>query len=456
LGAPNHCGGANWIFSDSTSGGRVACEVARVSGEVDGVRLPKEAYYVCQAMFRTDPQVHIIGHWNYPAGTKKTVYVASNGDVVELFVNGKSLGRAEPTDRYLFTFPDVVWAPGEIKAVAYTNQVPAATATLRTAGPAVALRVTPITGPGGLQADGSDVALFDVEAVDAQGERCPTVQQRVDFELTGPATWLGGYNSGKTNSVHRPFVDLECGINRVAIRAGRQPGTITLRARSEGLQPANLAIEAAAFEVAHGASDQLPRLPLVKLPVKNHLQTAAIDSLPAHLPAAETAGMTGRFTKAFSYSGPTTIVHVETQARAGKNVYVDRDFAFPRLPAALNGADWVQAANSDARYSAVDLMEIAVAADTVILIAHDDRLPRPAWLTDQFTPANSQITIDGQAMHLFSRRAERDESLTLGPNAGEGAAQTGNMYVVFVNRLPQGHADVANRAVEQNPLAVTE
>ena len=68
IGAPNHCGGANWIFSDSTSGGRVACEVCRASGEVDGVRLPKEAYYVCQAMFRDDPQVHIIGHWNYPAG----------------------------------------------------------------------------------------------------------------------------------------------------------------------------------------------------------------------------------------------------------------------------------------------------------------------------------------------------------------------------------------------------
>ena len=78
LGKPNHCGGAKWIFSDTTSGGRVGCEVARVSGEVDGMRLPKETYYVCRVMFRDDPQVHIIGHWNYPAGTKKTVYVASN------------------------------------------------------------------------------------------------------------------------------------------------------------------------------------------------------------------------------------------------------------------------------------------------------------------------------------------------------------------------------------------
>ncbi len=178
---------ANWIFSDSTSGGRVAVEVARASGEVDGVRLPKEAYYVCRAMFRADPQVHIIGHWTYPAGTKKTVYVASNGDEVELFVNGKSLGRGKVSDRYLFTFPDVAWEPGEIKAVAYTRRQSRWRRRPSTPpAPPVALRLTPITGPGGLRADGSDVALIDVEAVDANGERCPTFQQRVDFDVEGP------------------------------------------------------------------------------------------------------------------------------------------------------------------------------------------------------------------------------------------------------------------------------
>src|SRR5581483_9696219 len=120
ISAPNHAGGANWIFSDSTSGGRVATEVARAGGEVDGVRLPKEAYFVVKTIFRSDPQVHIIGHWTYPPNTKKTVYVTSNADEVELFVNGKSLGKVQPTNRYLFTFPDVVWQPGEIKAVATT------------------------------------------------------------------------------------------------------------------------------------------------------------------------------------------------------------------------------------------------------------------------------------------------------------------------------------------------
>src|SRR6185503_14681875 len=177
LGAAEHSGGANWIFSDSTSGGRVACEVAQTSGEVDGVRLPKEAYFVCRTMFRADPQVHIIGHWTYPVGTKKTVYVASNGEGVELLLNGKSLGNGQRSDRYLFAFPDVEWQPGELRAVASIAGKPVATQTKRTAGAPVALRLTPITGPGGWKADGADVAFVDVEAVDAKGERCPTFER---------------------------------------------------------------------------------------------------------------------------------------------------------------------------------------------------------------------------------------------------------------------------------------
>jgi beta-galactosidase len=263
LGASNHCGGANWIFSDSTSGGRVACEVARVGGEVDGVRLPKEAYYVCRTLFRDDPQVHIIGHWNYAAGTKKPVYVTSNCEEVELFVNNKSLGRGQNSRRYLFTFPDVTWEAGEIKAVASSKGRPAASETKRTAGAPAALRLTSITGPLGFQADGSDIALIDVEVVDAGGQRCPTYQERVDFDLTGPGLWRGGYNSGKTNSVNNAFLDVECGINRVAVRSTLAAGTITVRARCGTLRPATLALSSKPIAIEHGASPQLPPLPPV-------------------------------------------------------------------------------------------------------------------------------------------------------------------------------------------------
>ncbi len=261
VGASNHCGGANWIFSDSTSGGRVGCEVARASGEVDGVRLPKEAYYVCRTLFRDDPQVHIIGHWNYPAGTKKPVYVTSNCESVELLLNGRSLGPGQVSERCLFTFPDVTWEAGEIKAVAYRNRQPAASETKRTAGAPVALRLTPLLGPLGFQADGSDVALIDVEVVDAGGQRCPTFQERVDFDLAGPGVWRGGYNSGKTNSINNSFLDVECGINRVAVRSTLVAGAVTVRARCGTLRPASLTLSSKPFLVEHGFSTQLPPLP---------------------------------------------------------------------------------------------------------------------------------------------------------------------------------------------------
>jgi beta-galactosidase len=103
-----------------------------------------------------------------------------------------------------------------------------------------------------LQADGSDVAFFDVEVVDAQGRRCPTDEARVDFKLDGPAIWRGGYNSGKINSVNNLWLDTECGINRVAIRSTLTPGKITLTATRAGLEPATIQLESKPVEIRDG------------------------------------------------------------------------------------------------------------------------------------------------------------------------------------------------------------
>jgi beta-galactosidase len=434
LGKSNHCGGANWIFSDSTSGGRVSCEVCRAGGEVDGVRLPKEAYYVCRVMFRPEPLVHIIGHWTYPPGTKKTVYVASNAEAVELFVNGRSIGRGKVSDSYLFTFPDVAFEPGEIKAVGYVGDRSIVSQSKHTVGPAVALRMSPITGPGGLRADGSDVALIDVEAVDAKGERCPTFQKRVDFETEGPATWRGSYNSGKINSVNNTYLDLECGINRVAVRAGREPGKILVHARCEGLRPATATVASSAIPVAEGMTSVLPAMPTV---------VASKASIPAAKEgAAIGAGNTttekpGRLVKSFSYSGPTKSVHVESGLKDGKPIYVDRQDKFAKLPTELRGGDYIQAAAADHAYSAVDLMEIAVKGPAVVYVAHDDRLPRPGWLTKQFKPGAAKLTVGGHSMTLFRRQVTGEESLTLGSNSED--AHEGNMYIVIATN-PSGAA----------------
>ena len=143
-------------------------------------------------MQNNKPDIHIIGHWNYPADTKKTMYVAaSHCDKVELFLNGKSLGAAtKPTvfvdtfngrtpgsellvdgTGYVYAFPDVKFIPGSLKAIATMNGKIVAQHELQTAGEPKAIRLTLHTGPQGLLADGSDVALIDFEVVDGQGRR---------------------------------------------------------------------------------------------------------------------------------------------------------------------------------------------------------------------------------------------------------------------------------------------
>ncbi len=424
VGASNHVGGANWIFSDSTSGGRVSTEVARAGGEVDGVRLPKEAYYVCRTMFRDDPQVFIIGHWTYPANTKKTVYVTSNGDEVELFVNGKSLGRAKAVDRYLFTFPDVVWQPGEIKAVAYSGGKEIATTSKHTVGPPVALKMTPIAAPGGWRADGSDILLIDVEAVDAKGERCPAFQQRVDFETDGPGVWRGGYNSGKIKSTNNAYLDLEAGINRVAVRATRTAGAVTVRVKGAGLQPASITVDSNSIPSQNGYSVLMPSMGTFT-PVK---PAGGLEFYGQPVSTLGPSMANLQYVTSFSYSGPATGVHVEPGAAPGKRVYVDVDIRLGALPPELMGADFVESALMDQLYIAVDLMEVAVKAGTTITIAHDDRIPPPSWLTGQFQLTARAIMVGGVPMHLYQHKADHAESLTLGHNGNRG----GNMYIVFV------------------------
>jgi beta-galactosidase len=270
-------GYASIYFSDSDADGRQqGSYVLRVSGKVDGVRLPKPVYYVSRVMQSEQPDLHIIGHWNYPAGTHKTVYVAaSHCDQVELFLNGKSLGvtresfkfvdtfgraadappppASEGADTgFVYAFADVAFAPGTLKAVATAAGKTIAQQELSTAGEAKALKLTVHTNPAGLQADGSDVALIDVEVVDAQGRRCPTDEARVDFAVSGPVVWRGGFNAGKLNTTNNLFLDTECGINRVAIRSTLTPGMITVTATREGLASATATIESKATPIRDG------------------------------------------------------------------------------------------------------------------------------------------------------------------------------------------------------------
>ncbi len=276
------------VWADSNELGRNSgTENSRTSGRVDPVRIRKESFYAFQVFQANEPKIMILGHWNYPKLTpetylyrekewtgdhwrvtdkiaqrnpkSKTVYVLGSVHCagIELFVNGKSVGvNSKPKDLYVYEFPGIdVTQSGKIHAVAKDRKGKViADYTIETVGDPAAIRLTPVVGPEGLRADGSDIGFFDVEIVDAQGRVCPLNYDRIDFKLEGPGVFLGGYNSGKfgKNSVNRKsYVFAECGSNRVFVQATRQAGEITLTAQS-GKLSAKSSIQAKAITIADG------------------------------------------------------------------------------------------------------------------------------------------------------------------------------------------------------------
>jgi beta-galactosidase len=256
-------GGVNIVFSDSNTHHRGA-ENYRRSGEVDAMRIPKDGFYAHQVIWDgwvdiERPRAHIIGHWNYVAGTVKPVTVVSSADRVDLYLNGKLLGHGRQSARFLFTFDDVAWQAGQLKAVGYDAEGKQVCETvLASAGAPAALRLTATTSPRGLQADGADVALVQVEVVDGQGRRNPLALDMVTFDLQGPAEWRGGIAQGPDNYVLARALPVEGGVNRVLVRSSTQAGKIVVRASAAGLAAAELTLDSKAVAVQDGLAKQMP------------------------------------------------------------------------------------------------------------------------------------------------------------------------------------------------------
>lgn len=82
---------------------------------------------------------------------KHTEYVVSTGDAVELFLNGRSLGRGERSSQYLFTFKNIPYEPGTLTAVSYRDGQKVSRYQIETAGAPDHLRVTAMTDPEGFR-----------------------------------------------------------------------------------------------------------------------------------------------------------------------------------------------------------------------------------------------------------------------------------------------------------------
>ena len=276
-------GGVKIVFSDTNTHHRGESNY-RTSGVVDAMRIPKDAFFAHQVMWSgwVEPEqarTYIVGHWNYPPNTVKPVYVVSTADEVELFLNGRSLGKGKQSYRYLFTFDDVPFEPGTLEAVASDGS----RYKLETVAEPYQLKLTAIENPEGTKADGADMVLFQVEVLDKEGRRCPLDDRMIHFELWGEAQWIGGIATRNNKEMQRPDdnrptglldaaatknisdnyvgsydLPVECGVNRVLVRTTPNAGEIHLSAYAEGVKPAY--IEMRSEEVK--SEECLPQLTL--------------------------------------------------------------------------------------------------------------------------------------------------------------------------------------------------
>ena len=263
-GTKVNSGGAKIVFSDTQTHGRSA-DNYRVSGVVDPMRVPKDAFFAHQVMWDgwvddLKPRTYIVGHWNYkPGEVIPTVYVVSNADSVVLEQGGQRIAPTEHKYRFLYVFNDLKYAADRLTAIGMDRQGRQVSSySLETSGPADHIKLTAIENPTGWKADGADVALVQVEVVDKQGRRCPLDNSLIKFELDGPAEWRGGVAKGKDNHVLCDTLPVECGVNRVMLRSLAKAGTVKLTAKAEGMAPATITLRTSAVEVADGLSRWLP------------------------------------------------------------------------------------------------------------------------------------------------------------------------------------------------------
>jgi beta-galactosidase len=214
-------------------------------GIMDMCGFPKNIYYYYQSWWTDKDVLHISPHWNWSqtsAGKGKEgqpidVWVNSNADNVELFLNGKSLGKKDmPLNSHLQW--TVNYEPGTLEAVAYKNGKKI-TSKIETTGQPSEIVVTPYKTT--MLADGKDATVINITAVDRQGREVPDVNNLVKFSISGDAKIIGVGNGDPSSHEPDKIFDgnwqrhLFNGKCQVIIQSGKTESKIKFEAKSEGL-----------------------------------------------------------------------------------------------------------------------------------------------------------------------------------------------------------------------------
>lgn len=222
-------------------------------GIVDLCGIPKDRYYLYKSHWKPDETtIHILPHWNWEGheGGVVPVFVYTNGDCAELFVNGQSQGKkcknplaAKSVDRFRLMWPDVVYQPGVIKVLAWKEGELIGEESVQTAAAPATLYLS--ADKSKLQPGGDDLCYVTIQAVDKQGRPCPLAMNTLKIEVEGEGQLAGVCNGDPQSLVSFRSMNypLFYGKAVVVLRAGQKQGTLSLKVSAEGMKPAKLDIQ---------------------------------------------------------------------------------------------------------------------------------------------------------------------------------------------------------------------
>ncbi len=216
-------------------------------GVVDLCGFPKDCYYMYRSEWTDEPTLHLFPHWNWNEGDRVDMWAYYNtADQVELFVNGRSLGRSSKTDNRLHAlWEGVEFEAGEITAVAYKDGVEIMRHTRETASEPSRLSLT--ADRATIAADGYDLSYITIDCLDSEGRFVPTAMNQLYFSVEGAGELVGvdNGNAAGGESLKGSKMKLFNGKALAIVRSLRgERGQITLRVTGDGVADAEIVIKA--------------------------------------------------------------------------------------------------------------------------------------------------------------------------------------------------------------------
>jgi beta-galactosidase len=216
-------------------------------GIMDVCGFPKTNFFYYQSWWSDKDVLHLAPHWNWAGkeGEMINVWCESNCESVELFLNGKSLGKKTMNVNSHLEWK-VSYQPGVLEARG-TRRGKVLTTKVETTGAAVSIRM--VADRSSIHADGEDVSVATVQALDARGREVPIVDNLIRFELQGKGKIVGVGNGDPSSHEADKYLDgryqrrLFNGLCQVIFQSSKEVGTMELKASSDGLKSASLIVK---------------------------------------------------------------------------------------------------------------------------------------------------------------------------------------------------------------------